>query len=307
IMPYYSPLRYPGGKRRLANFIKLIYAGNGLSDGHYIELYAGGAAIALELLFDGFVSHAHINDLDRSIYAFWYSVLHETDRLCEQIRTTEVTIDEWYYQKEIQEQREAVSLFNLGFSTFFLNRTNRSGIIEGGVIGGKNQDGKYKIHARFNKTDLIHRIRHIGRYQNRISIYNEDAADFIVELLPRFPVETLVYLDPPYYDKGGELYKNSYEHKDHEKISQLISTVDHKWIISYDNTPEIRDIYAGRPFLVYDLHYSAADRYEGSEIIFFCDDRVIPDVDNPAKVDKDIAERSDQVAYTQPKFNVFDK
>jgi DNA adenine methylase len=298
-MPYYSPLRYPGGKRKLANFLKLICKSNNLHNKPYIELYAGGAAVALDFLFSEVASYIHINDLDRSIYAFWYTVIHRCDDLCEQIRTTDVTMDEWYHQKEIQEQADTASVFNLGFSTFFLNRTNRSGIIGGGVIGGKSQDGKYRLDARFNKENLISRIQRINRHRNQISVYNQDAADFIEDILPDFPAETLVYLDPPYYSKGKGLYKNSYEHADHEEIAQLIADVEQKWVVNYDNVSEIRDIYDGQTSLIYDLHYSAADRYEGSEIIFFCDDLQVPEVDNPAKVSKDAVKEYEQIAHRQ--------
>lgn len=289
-MPFYTPLRYPGGKRKLANFFKIVINGNGLPDGHYIELYAGGAAVALELLFEEFVSHIHINDLDRAIYAFWHAVLYETEELCERIQDVSVTMDEWYRQREIQEQADDTSLLTLGFSTFFLNRTNRSGIILGGVIGGKDQDGPYKISARFNKNDLIQRIKRIGRYRSRITIYNEDAADLIKNTLTTLPDRTLVYLDPPYYSKGEGLYKNFYEHQDHEQVAKLITTVDRRWIVTYDNTPEIRAMYAKCPYIIYDLHYSAADRYQGSEVMFLCDELELPTIDNPAKVNRHMVE-----------------
>lgn len=285
-MPFYTPLRYPGGKRKLANFFKIVIKKNGLSDGHYIELYAGGAAVALELLFDEFVSHIHINDLDRAIYAFWHAALYETEELCERIQNVSVTMDEWYRQREIQEQADGISLLTLGFSTFFLNRTNRSGIILGGVIGGKGQDGTYKIDARFNKSNLIQRIERIGRYRSRITIYNEDAADLIKNTIPILPDRTLVYLDPPYYSKGKGLYKNFYEHRDHKQIAKLITEVDRRWIVTYDNTPKIRDMYVNCPSIIYNLHYSAADRYQGSEVMFLCDALELPTIDNPAKVGK---------------------
>jgi DNA adenine methylase len=285
-MPFYSPLRYPGGKRKLANFFKILVEQNGLSDGHYVEIYAGGAGVALDLLFDRFVSHIHVNDLDRAIYAFWHSVLYETEALCEQIQTTDVTMEEWYRQRESQERADEISLFELGFSTFFLNRTNRSGILLGGVIGGKDQDSKYKMTARFNKSNLIQRIRRIGRHRTRISIYQEDAATFIQNTLPSLSDQALVYLDPPYYTKGEVLYKNFYEHEDHEQIAHLITQTDQRWVVTYDNTPEIRAMYADYPSLTYGLNYSAAERYEGSEVMFLHPGLAIPDVDNPSKVSK---------------------
>lgn len=281
---YYTPLRYPGGKGQLAPFVKLLFQYNKLLDGHYIEPYAGGAGVALALLFQECASHIHINDLSLPVYAFWHSVLLETDSLCALIQETDVTIDQWKKQKEIQAQANTVTMLKLGFSTFFLNRTNRSGILTGGVIGGKEQHGKWKIDARYNKEDLIQRIKRIAKYRNRISIYNQDAANFIREVLPDIPTNALVYLDPPYYAKGQDLYQNYYKHEDHANVAELLSDIRQCWIVSYDNLPAIADLYQGYRSIIYDYHYSAANRYQGSEVIFFCNDLVMPPVSNPGKI-----------------------
>ncbi len=280
-----SPLRYPGGKGMLANFAKLVTSQNNLLDGHYVEIYAGGASIAWALLFEEYVQHVHINDLCKPIYAFWKSTLEHTDALCKFISDTSVTIDEWHRQKSVQANSNEHSILELGFSTFFLNRTNRSGILKGGVIGGKEQAGKWKIDARFNKDDLIARIQRIARYSNRISIYNCDAVDFIRNHLSNLPRRSLVYLDPPYYVKGGGLYENHYMHDDHVKVSKLVvSRIEQPWIVSYDNTPEITNIYKGFRNIQYDLSYSAQERYAGSEIMFFSKSLIIPAVKNPSRV-----------------------
>ena len=182
-----SPLRYPGGKRKLANFISLIFHYNDLLDGEYIELYAGGASVALKLLFDEYVRRIHINDIDKGVYAFWHSVLNETEDLCRLVRDTQVSMDVWNQQKRVQ-SASCQSLLELGFSTFFLNRTNRSGIISAGVIGGKNQTGKWKLDARYNKEDLIVRIAKIARYRERINLYNEDAVTLLRDIIPHLIV-----------------------------------------------------------------------------------------------------------------------
>lgn len=281
---FYTPLRYPGGKGQLAPFAKLLFQYNKLLDGHYIEPYAGGAGVALALLFQECASHIHINDLSLPVYAFWHSVLQETDSLCALIQETEVTIDQWKKQKEIQAQANTMTMLKLGFSTFFLNRTNRSGILTGGVIGGKEQHGKWKIDARYNKVDLIQRIKRVAKYRNRISIYNQDAANFIREVLPNIPTKALVYLDPPYYAKGQDLYQNYYKHEDHANVAELLSGIRQRWIVSYDNLPAIADLYQGYRSIIYDYHYSAANRYQGSEVIFFCNALVMPPVNNPGKI-----------------------
>jgi DNA adenine methylase len=283
-MRYLTPLRYPGGKSKLANFMRLVFEENNLVNGHYVEPYAGGAGIALHLLFSGYASHIHINDLNQSIYAFWQVVLEDTDDICRLICDTPVNIDNWFRQKEVQVHPERHSTLELGFSTFFLNRTNWSGIISGGVIGGKNQDGPWKLDARYNKTSLISRIEKISRFSNNITIYNQDAAEFIAKIIPILPLQSVVYLDPPYYTKGSGLYENHYSFDDHLTISNLVCDIHQNWIISYDDTPEIRGMYQRYRNLPYQLNYSAADRYKGAEIMFFSDNLLIPTIDNPAQV-----------------------
>jgi DNA adenine methylase len=272
-----SPLRYPGGKTSLSNFIRLALEKNDLLAGHYVEPYAGGAGMALRLLLNGDVSHVHINDLDKSVYAFWYAVIKKTDELCRLIRDTPVTMKSWYRQKAAQENPSQYSRLDLGFSTFFLNRTNRSGILQGGVIGGKDQSGKWKLYARYNKRHLLEKIENIARHKNQISIYNQDAADFIRKVLPKLPKNSLVYLDPPYYAKGEGLYQNHYTHEDHAAVAKLIRLrIKQRWIVSYDDTSQIRELYEGYKMARYQLSYSAAERYKGSEVMFFCNDLVVP-------------------------------
>jgi len=281
---YSTPLRYPGGKGKLANYMRLVFLENDLVNEQYVEPYAGGAGVAFQLLFSGYASHIHINDLNKSVYAFWRAVLEDSDNLCRLICETPVNLDNWERQKRVQQNLGEYSELELAFSTFFLNRTNRSGIINGGVIGGKNQDGYWKIDARYNKEDLISRIERISRYGDQISLYNYDAAEFITEVMPSLPTKSLVYLDPPYYAKGHGLYENHYAHEDHIAISNLLDTSEQKWIVSYDDTLEIRQIYAQYRELHYRLSYSAAGHHKGSEIMFFSDDLIIPDVADPTKI-----------------------
>lgn len=266
----YSPLRYPGGKNRLAPFIAKVCVDNGIT-GHYVEPYSGGAAVALFLLFEGFVNRVTINDSDRSIYAFWHSVLNQTDDLCDLIKKVPVTIDEWRNQREIQANKYDAGLLELGFSTFFLNRTNRSGIIKGGIIGGINQLGQYKMDCRFNKKDLIKRIRMIASHRDRIDLYNVDALQLVELILKNndHPGNLLFYFDPPYYVEGHSLYMNYYKKSHHqivsEKIKQLLNI---HWIVSYDNAPEIRNLYSDCNIIEYDLNHTAAVSKKGKELVF---------------------------------------
>ncbi|MHA8064912.1 DNA adenine methylase [Aquirufa aurantiipilula] len=276
-MNFYSPLRYPGGKGKIANFIKKIFERNTLIDGVYVEPYAGGASIALSLLFEEYASRVIINDFDRSIYAFWHCVLNDTDNFCKLIDETPVTIENWKKMKKIQLSKETSDLLNLGFSTFFLNRTNRSGIIKAGVIGGNNQEGNYKIDARFNKEDLKFRIKKIAQYKDRIELYNLDAIELIKQLRDKLPSKTLIYFDPPYYLKGKDLYVNHYKHEDHLLVSEMINGLnEHKWLVSYDNAIEIKTMYKFKNQFEYGLNYSAVNSTKGEEVMIYHKDIYIP-------------------------------
>lgn len=276
-MNYYSPLRYPGGKGKIANFIKNIFEKNSLIDGIYVEPYAGGASIALSLLFEEYANKIIINDFDRSIYAFWYSILNNTDKFCRLIDETKVCIDTWEKQKQIQANKKRSTLLELGFSTFFLNRTNRSGIIKAGVIGGNDQRGNYKIDARFNKKELKDRILKISLYKDRIDIYNLDAIELIKKIRTTLPSKTLIYFDPPYYLKGKDLYVNHYKHEDHVLVSEMINGLnEHKWLVSYDNSPEIKKMYKKKKQFEYGLNYSAVNATKGTEVMFYHKDVYIP-------------------------------
>ena len=282
-MKYYSPLRYPGGKGKLTNYIKLILDKNDLNGGTYIEPFAGGAAVAIALLLDGVVSKIIINDKNKAIYAFWKSVLENTEELCGLIRNTPVNIEEWKRQREIFVNTKKACL-ELGFATFFLNRTNRSGILTGGVIGGLNQKGDWKIDARYNKDDLINRIEAIAVKKKQIKVYNKDIFDFIDKILPKVEEKSLIYFDPPYYKQGSSLYENHFKHEDHLKLAIAIEEkVDKPWIITYDNTQEIEKIYASHTMKKFFLNYSAATKYEGTEIMIYHERKMIPSEDEIKK------------------------
>lgn len=268
---FYSPLRYPGGKNKLAKFIAQICVDNNIR-GHYVEPYAGGASVALYLLLEGKVDNITINDYDRSIYAFWYSVLNYTNKLCDLIENTDINIENWLKMREIQKNKRNVDILELGFSTFFLNRTNRSGIINAGVIGGIKQDGNYKIDCRFNKEELIRRIKLIATYKKNIKLYKKDALKLIEKIKKESNNNnTIFYFDPPYYLKGPGLYKNSYNSDDHERVSQEIKKIKTiHWIVSYDNTSKIKYLYKFvKNCFEFNLTHTAFYPKKGKEILFF--------------------------------------
>lgn len=264
-----SPLRYPGGKGRLAPFFMDLLEGEGLTGGWYCEPYAGGAGVALALLFGEYVQSVHINDLSPAIHAFWRSVLEHTEELVRLVRDTPITVEEWRRQRAIHRSPTDHGTLEVGFATFFLNRTSRSGIIGyGGVIGGLEQAGPWKIDARFPREGLIKRIERVADYGNRIHATGLDAADFLVRVVPTLGRTGLVYLDPPYFEKGERLYEKSYTLGDHAAIATLVKELRCPWIVTYDDVPQIRALYKGEAVLDYELDYSAASRRTGREVMF---------------------------------------
>lgn len=265
---YYSPFRYPGGKACIFPFVSKLFYENQLIGCNYAEPYAGGAGLALKLLFQEYVNHIYINDFDRAIFCIWKQITENSVRFCDWLSDVKVNVETWRYYKEIR-NFEDVEDFELAKATYFLNRTNISGVIKGGMIGGYNQTGKYKIDARFNKDDLIARIERIAQFQKRISVSNLDGLAFI-RRMNRKNNEIFIYLDPPYLQKGADLYMNYYSRKDHEKLSRSIHKMDKKWMVSYDNHDFILNLYGQERKIIYQLSQAASNRV-GDEILIFSD------------------------------------
>lgn len=253
----------------MSKFVASICIENKIN-GHYVEPYAGGASVALHLLINKYVTEITINDKDRSIYAFWHSVLFKTNKLCKLIEEIDIDVETWKRLKEIQKNKAEANLLDLGFSTFFLNRTNHSGIIDGGIIGGLNQQGKYKIDCRFNKSDLIKRIKLIASHGDGINLSNLDAIDLIKNLQKNLDNNTIFYFDPPYLLKGPSLYLNHYKAADHKKVADEIRKIEKaQWIVSYDSNSEIEKLYSSFRTQEYSLLHTARTVRNGKEALFF--------------------------------------
>lgn len=277
----YSPLRYPGGKAAIAGFfVRMLDQYAISSKGTYCEPFAGGAGVALTLLLTSRVSNIVINDYDKSIVAFWLSVINETEALIDMIERTNISIKEWDRQRSIYKTADNLNLsckqdcLLLGFAVFYLNRCNRAGILpKAGPIGGRSQRGKYKIDARFIKERLITRIQNIARFKDNIQITHLDAIEFLQQIpkITSTPNDTFLYLDPPYYHKGEKLYLNAYKHEDHLKLARFINDFSFcPWIMTYDDCPEVRDIYGSFSDVIIEqlpINYSMQKVRKTSEIL----------------------------------------
>lgn len=264
-----SPLRYPGGKYKLYKYVAELVRINNCNT--YIEPFCGGAAVALELLFEGVVRDIIINDYDYTIFCFWDSILNRTEEFVRIVENTEVNLIEWHRQKEVRENIDAHTPLEIGFSTFFLNRTNRSGIIDkAGPIGGLTQQGDYPIDCRFNKPRLISQIRRIADQRDHIKIYNLEALDFIEKVILK-KRKAFIFFDPPYYGKGPGLYTNFYAHGDHVNLANAIlnKLKNRKWIVTYDNVNPIKAMYVKAKSVEFELQYTLQTKRSGSEVLFF--------------------------------------
>lgn len=270
----YSPLRYPGGKASLYPLIERTIAANGLERPVYVEPFAGGAGVALSLLMLEKVYKVVINDYDRAIHSFWKAILNDTEKFVAKILKTRITVTEWRRQKKIYANKRS-AYFALGFATFFLNRTNRSGVLNAGPIGGHDQTGDWKIDARFNKKDLAARIRKIAFYKDRIKLSNEDGIKLVKRMIGKKDV--IVYLDPPYYVQGSRLYLNHYKDEDHKRLAKFLNGNRRgRWLLTYDNVKEIRALYPKRRKYQFALNYHVRDSRKGSEVLIISDDLKLP-------------------------------
>lgn len=270
-----TPIRYPGGKTKLYSFVRNLLQKNDLLHGTYCEPFAGGAGLAIKLLEKGDVNHLILNDADPAIYAVWDLILHFPDDLCDFIESVDVSIKEWDRQKKIYTERENYTLADLGKAAFFLNRTNISGVITGGVIGGRDQKGNYKIGARFNKENLIEKIRTISEYQEHIELYNLDVLDLMDQAFQNFEDRTLINFDPPYVKKGSQLYKNSFTKEDHTRLRDRIAGCDRRWIVTYDVCDLVKELYADFRGGYIEVYYSANEIRKAQEYVFYSNNLTI--------------------------------
>jgi DNA adenine methylase len=262
---YVSPLRYPGGKASLSPYLVNLLEAQRPRPSIYIEPFAGGAGAALHLLVDEHVDQIVINDLNPGIAAFWRCVFTRPDELCEMIRVTAVDIDTWHEQGRIYADAATQTELALGFATFYLNRTNHSGILNARPIGGLSQKGRWKIDARFNRNDLITRIHLLGRYGDRVTVRQEDAVDFLTEAGSALG-RCFLYVDPPYLGQGPDLYLDTMSWDDHKLLAAALQDRHRLWMLTYDiDTRVIDELYPGHRSAWFDIAHTAARQHVGRE------------------------------------------
>jgi DNA adenine methylase len=274
--PQFSPLRYPGGKSALFGLLSATVRANGASGGTYVEPYAGGAGIALGLLLTEQVERVVVNDLDPAIYSFWMAVTKHSEQFMSKLASVKLDVDEWQRQRRVYLKADSDDALGLGFATFFLNRTNRSGVLNAGVIGGQDQTGNYKIDARFNRESLLGKYKLIARYSSRITVTKRDGLEVIAEHVEQ--PNTLTYADPPYFEKGSLLYLNAFGQADHEALADVLNEAkDGSWMLTYDDHPVIEAMYPDRSRFDIGVNYSVHAARKSSELLVTSDALILPD------------------------------
>ncbi len=267
-----SPLRYPGGKRRLAPYVAATLAENDLRPNVFVEPYAGGASVALELLHFDLVDKVVLGDQDALITSFWQTVVSDVDWLCEQVEQISLDLALW--------ERMKVGRFrsrrSMALACLYLNRTSFNGSLHpsAGPIGGKAQVSEYAIGCRFPRERLIQRLRACAAMGDRIEVAApQDAMRTLRETRDRAHRDersVFFYLDPPFWSKSDKLYRRSFTELDHEHLADALHWVSDPFLLSYDPAPEVVELYKGHraaTTALIELLYTGSARSAGRELV----------------------------------------
>lgn len=239
-----SPLRYPGGKSKLIDYLYSRLHKEQLNT--FVEVFAGGASLGLSLLDAGVIGRLILNEKDPGVYALWETILNHPQELVRRLRGTLPTVDDLSAAKR-QAATSHATPPELAWSFLLSNRLSYSGIVMAGPQGGKNGTQEALL-ARWNPKALEDRILHIHSMRDKIELHNEDALTFIETDIWWCQDGTTLFIDPPYYEKGPALYPYAFTKQDHEALADLLQGLYSSFpradvILTYDNHPVIRSLY----------------------------------------------------------------
>ena len=267
-----SPLRYPGGKRRLVPYLAALLTENNLQPGLFAEPYAGGASVSLELLSLDLVKRVVIGDADPMVNAFWETVMTDVDWLCEEVESIALDVATWERMKETRFRARR----KLALACLYLNRTSFNGALHwrAGPIGGKAQESDYDIGCRFPRERLISRLQKCAEMADRIDVAPAQNAMTTVrqvrERARREDASVFFYLDPPFWAKSNYLYRHAFTEIEHERLADQLQWIQDPFVLSYDPAPEIVELYTGHSagkVAEIELLYSGSSRSAGAEIL----------------------------------------
>ncbi len=242
-----SPLRYPGGKSRALGQIEAQV----IDDfSEFREPFVGGGSVFIYFRQKYPQAQFWINDLNPDVFLFWHIAQSHLDQLVDQVKKIKLNTNNGRdLFKELTTCNVAIlSELDRAVRFFVLNRITFSGTIE---AGGYSEGAFQK---RFTDSS-IDRLAKLGLILPGIKITNLDFHEVITE-----PGEnTFIFLDPPYYSATkSKLYgkKGNYHTRfDHQRFAQTIQTCPHPWLITYDDSPTIRELFTNSYIQTWQLQY----------------------------------------------------
>jgi DNA adenine methylase len=276
-----SPFRYPGGKAKLSQFLAVFISANNMKGCKLVEPFCGGAGGTLPLLQAGIINQLVLNDANPFIAEFWEAALRNTKTLNKLIENTNVDLNTWHKYRAIFNGEVDADPIEKAMSVFFLNRTNRSGILHAGPIGGQAQNSDYLIDCRFNKQNLISRIEVLAKLKKNIVVKNEDASSLVFKLKED---NCFVYADPPYVKEGKNIYKNyCFDKTQHNTFANVMKKQESPWLISYDDNPLVHQLYSKRGINVIELSYVMNRSRVGRELLIASSNLQMPVINTDKK------------------------
>lgn len=282
---YVSPLRYPGGKARMAPYLAAMFAEQvSVMDVEvWLEPFAGGAGAGLSLLDDDAVGEIWLTEKNPALAALWRAMLTENETLATHVEQTVPDLDLWAWARSqvAAAARPGTTDADTGFAALVLNRCSRSGMVNPrvGPIGGKSQNGPWTLASRWNAPALAERIRHVGSLSGRIRFTEGDAVTAIADLADSgIEDEVIAFVDPPYLREGNRLYANGMDAADHQRLADALNASPVRWMLTYDDEPTVAaDLYPHRRVLAYRIANTANRARIATEHAVVSDNLVLPE------------------------------
>ena len=270
--------RYPGGKskirKRLCEKLNLI---SPPSTFEYREPFFGGGSVGINFLSTVTKKpDLWLNDKDPGISSLWSAVINYPEELKERVCRFQPSIEHYNSFKNTLIENNAKtdskeSIVENGFQKLAVHQTSYSGLgtKSGGPLGGKLQKSKYKIDCRWSPKYLCKKIDKLSNAFSSVKIRENGCTNYDFEKLISEPGSAVLYLDPPYFEKGGSLYQFSFEESDHERFANLLKNTDHPFVLSYDDCDAIRDLYGWAQIETVHVNYTITatkDKASGKNI-----------------------------------------
>lgn len=261
-----SFFRYPGGKSKLRQqIIKQLVKDIDLSTIQYREPFFGGGSIGLTLVKEHkSINNIWINDFDVGISCLWTAVIQHPKALKDRIMAFKPHVK---YFNEFKLELLSLDrlpdndkrLVDIGFKKLAIHQISYSGLgtKSGGPLGGVEQKSKYKIDCRWSPPYICKKLDALTAKFNTLHVHDNRCTkvDFQT-MIEDDAKKALIYLDPPYYDKGNDLYQCGFAKEDHERLSVALKKTKHTWVLSYDDVPEIRKLYSWATLQELTVNYS---------------------------------------------------